>query len=64
MAVITSNCGLNAGFWGPEVRYWELPGVWSTAVGYTAGLTPVGLFCLKKVPRSAISIGISNGASR
>jgi peptide-methionine (S)-S-oxide reductase len=30
----------NGCFWGPEVRYWELPGVWSTAVGYCGGLTP------------------------
>jgi len=27
-------------FWGAERRYWELEGVYLTAVGYTAGLTP------------------------
>ena len=27
-------------FWGAERRFWELDGVYSTAVGYTAGYTP------------------------
>jgi peptide-methionine (S)-S-oxide reductase len=27
-------------FWGAERRFWELPGVYSTAVGYAAGYTP------------------------
>jgi len=27
-------------FWGAERRFWELDGVYSTAVGYAAGLTP------------------------
>jgi peptide-methionine (S)-S-oxide reductase len=27
-------------FWGAERKYWELPGVYSTAVGYAAGRTP------------------------
>jgi peptide-methionine (S)-S-oxide reductase len=27
-------------FWGVERRFWRLPGVWVTAVGYTAGRTP------------------------
>ena len=27
-------------FWGAERLFWELPGVWSTAVGYAGGLTP------------------------
>jgi len=27
-------------FWGAEKRFWELPGVYSTAVGYSAGSTP------------------------
>ena len=27
-------------FWGAERRFWELPGVYSTAVGYAAGETP------------------------
>jgi peptide-methionine (S)-S-oxide reductase len=27
-------------FWGFERRYWTLPGVWVTAVGYAAGATP------------------------
>jgi peptide-methionine (S)-S-oxide reductase len=27
-------------FWGEERRFWGLPGVWTTAVGYSGGLTP------------------------
>ena len=27
-------------FWGAERLFWELPGVWSTAVGYAGGVTP------------------------
>ncbi|MDB5483915.1 MAG: peptide methionine sulfoxide reductase [Caulobacteraceae bacterium] len=27
-------------FWGVERKFWQLPGVWVTAVGYVAGLTP------------------------
>jgi peptide-methionine (S)-S-oxide reductase len=27
-------------FWGAEKMFWKLPGVYSTAVGYTAGFTP------------------------
>ena len=27
-------------FWGAERKFWSLPGVYSTSVGYTAGLTP------------------------
>jgi peptide-methionine (S)-S-oxide reductase len=27
-------------FWGAEKTFWQLPGVYSTAVGYAAGLTP------------------------
>jgi len=27
-------------FWGAERRFWECPGVYVTAVGYAAGLTP------------------------
>ena len=27
-------------FWGAERRFWQLPGVFSTAVGYAAGVTP------------------------
>lgn len=27
-------------FWGAEKRFWQLPGVFSTAVGYAGGLTP------------------------
>ncbi|SON53607.1 Peptide methionine sulfoxide reductase MsrA [Hartmannibacter diazotrophicus] len=26
-------------FWGAERKFWQLPGVWGTAVGYAAGLT-------------------------
>ena len=34
-AVVALGC-----FWGEEKTYWELPGVWSTAVGYTGGTRP------------------------
>lgn len=27
-------------FWGAELRFWKLSGVWTTAVGYAAGDTP------------------------
>jgi peptide-methionine (S)-S-oxide reductase len=27
-------------FWGAERKFWQLPGVFTTAVGYAAGLTP------------------------
>ncbi len=27
-------------FWGEEQTFWQLPGVWSTSVGYAGGLTP------------------------
>jgi peptide-methionine (S)-S-oxide reductase len=27
-------------FWGVERKFWQLPGVWVTAVGYVAGYTP------------------------
>jgi peptide-methionine (S)-S-oxide reductase len=27
-------------FWGAEKKFWQAAGVWSTAVGYAAGLTP------------------------
>ena len=27
-------------FWGAERIFWEMPGVWTTAVGYAAGHTP------------------------
>ena len=27
-------------FWGAERRFWQLESVWTTAVGYAAGLTP------------------------
>jgi hypothetical protein len=33
-------CFGNGCFWGPEMRFWEVPGVYSTAVGYCGGLTP------------------------
>lgn len=35
MAMFAMGC-----FWGAERRFWQLAGVWSTAVGYTAGFTP------------------------
>ena len=27
-------------FWGAERKFWQLPGVWSTAAGYAGGFTP------------------------
>ena len=27
-------------FWGAERRFWQVPGVWTTAVGYSGGYTP------------------------
>ncbi|HTV88393.1 MAG TPA: peptide-methionine (S)-S-oxide reductase MsrA [Stellaceae bacterium] len=27
-------------FWGAERKFWEMPGVWTTAVGYAGGATP------------------------
>lgn len=35
----TAMFGLGC-FWGAERQYWQLPGVYTTAVGYAAGLTP------------------------
>src|SRR6187551_3766409 len=35
MALFGMGC-----FWGAERKFWQTPGVYSTAVGYAAGLTP------------------------
>ena len=35
MAVFGLGC-----FWGAERKFWEAPGVWTTAVGYSGGHTP------------------------
>ncbi len=35
----TAMFGLGC-FWGAERKFWQLPGVYSTAVGYSAGFTP------------------------
>ncbi|MCW2818363.1 MAG: peptide methionine sulfoxide reductase [Marmoricola sp.] len=32
-------CGLGC-FWGAEEIFWQVPGVWSTSVGYAGGSTP------------------------
>jgi peptide-methionine (S)-S-oxide reductase len=34
-AVLALGC-----FWGAERKFWQLPGVYTTAAGYTAGFTP------------------------
>lgn len=31
-------------FWGAERKFWQLPGVYTTAVGYAAGITPNPLY--------------------
>lgn len=35
MALFGMGC-----FWGAERKFWQLPGVFTTAVGYAAGITP------------------------
>ena len=35
----TAQFGLGC-FWGAERKFWEVPGVWTTAVGYAGGSTP------------------------
>ncbi|NWF58655.1 MAG: peptide-methionine (S)-S-oxide reductase MsrA [Fischerella sp.] len=35
MAMFGMGC-----FWGAERKFWQLPGVFTTAVGYAAGITP------------------------
>jgi peptide-methionine (S)-S-oxide reductase len=35
MALVAMGC-----FWGAERKFWQIPGVYSTAVGYAGGLTP------------------------
>ena len=35
----TAMFGLGC-FWGAERKFWQIEGVWSTAVGYAAGYTP------------------------
>jgi len=37
MAVVVIGLGC---FWGEEQTFWQLPGVWSTSVGFAGGVTP------------------------
>jgi peptide-methionine (S)-S-oxide reductase len=37
--LVTAMFGLGC-FWGAERKFWQVPGVFTTAVGYAAGLTP------------------------
>ncbi|MCE7882467.1 MAG: peptide-methionine (S)-S-oxide reductase MsrA [Actinobacteria bacterium ATB1] len=37
--LVTAVFGMGC-FWGAERLFWEIPGVWTTAVGYAAGTTP------------------------
>ena len=37
--VATAMFGLGC-FWGAERKFWQVAGVWTTAVGYAGGLTP------------------------
>jgi len=37
--LLTAIFGLGC-FWGAERKFWQLPGVYTTAVGYAAGFTP------------------------
>ena len=39
----TAQFGLGC-FWGAERKFWETPGVYSTAVGYAGGFTPNPLY--------------------
>ena len=35
VAIVGMGC-----FWGAERKFWQTPGVWTTAVGYAGGFTP------------------------
>ena len=37
--LVTACFGMGC-FWGAERKFWTLPGVWSTSVGYAGGTTP------------------------
>jgi peptide-methionine (S)-S-oxide reductase len=39
LSILTAMFGLGC-FWGAERKFWQLDGVYTTAVGYAAGLTP------------------------
>ena len=45
-------------FWGAERKFWQLPGVYTTAVGYAAGVTP------KPAMTLTLSLTISSCAIR
>lgn len=47
-------------FWGAEKGYWQMPGVWVTAVGYQGGFTPNATY-LEACPGKT---GLRRGGSR